>query len=84
MLKGTTRGRDLIWCLLTNSDDMKVPPAPESIMAVVATVFFLFEERIEMGTRSSFLDPTDFDTSTDLGSTDVASVFLIKNPSGRQ
>jgi hypothetical protein len=67
-------------CCSTNFWLIKVPPAPESMTAVVATVFALVAEKSVTGTRNSFFFPTALVTSTGIEGTDVAADPLFKNP----
>lgn len=62
---------------------MNDAPAPESMIAVQATVFVLKVEKRVMGTRNSFDLPTVLVYKRHVGEADVAAVLRFKNPLGQ-
>src|ERR1700709_748146 len=69
-----------MFCFLMNIQLMNVPPAPESMIAVVSMLFELRVAKTVRGTRNSVFFPTVLVTRIDLEGANIEVVLLFKNP----
>src|ERR1700709_1552378 len=69
-----------MFCFLMNIQLMNVPPAPESMIAVVSMLFELRVAKSVRGTRNSVFVPTVLVTRIDLEGANIEVGLLFKNP----
>jgi hypothetical protein len=78
--KGSFNQWVIILCSLTKDSEMNVPDAPESMTAVVSTVFRHVLEMRVMEMHNSFRSPTFHTSLISSRGTDIDPVLHSKNP----